>query len=142
MGSKTSVNPERSKKYGLGSTTAKEMIVLLEKVYHNKIATPAMCKEMIDHMKAAQDKDCFPRFLPAGVVVAHKTGAVTGVRTDAGILYLKKGGAVALCVLTSGNDDKRWASDNAGNVLCARVAQEVARYFAARAQAAGGKGKP
>jgi beta-lactamase class A len=141
MGSKTSVNPARTKKYGLGSTTAKEMIVLLEKVYHNKVAPPAMCKEMIDHMKAAQDKDSFSRFLPAGAVVAHKTGAVTGVRTDAGILYLKKGGAIALCVLTSGNDDKRWASDNAGNVLCARVAQEVARYFTAKAQATGGKGK-
>src|SRR6266542_13914 len=129
LGSKTSVNPERSKKYGLGSTTAKEMIVLLEKLHHNKIATPAMCKEMIEHLKNCQDKDSFRRFLPAGTVVAHKTGSVTGVRTDAGILYLKNGGPVALCVLTSGNEDKRWAPDNAGNVLCARVARAVHDYF-------------
>ncbi|HYT94107.1 MAG TPA: serine hydrolase [Gemmataceae bacterium] len=134
LGSKTSVNPERSKKYGLGSTTAKEMIVLLEKLYHHKIATPAMCKEMIEHLKNCQDKDSFPRFLPAGTVVAHKTGSVTGVRTDAGILYLKNGGPVALCVLTSGNEDKRWAPDNAGNVLCARVARAVHDYFAKKVE--------
>ncbi len=137
LGSKTSVNRERSKKYGLGSTTANETVRLLEKVHRGEVVSPAACKEMIEHLKNCQDKDCFPRFLPAGTAVAHKTGAVTGVRTDAGILYLKSG-PVAVCVLTSGNVDKRWAPDNAGNVLLARVAQEVYRHFAAAAKAPGG----
>src|SRR5437660_1493424 len=124
LGSKTSVNPERTKKFGLGSTTANEMVRLLEKVHKGEVVDAKACKEMLEHMKNSQFKETFQRFLPAGTVVAHKTGAVTGVRTDAGIIYLKSG-PVAVCVLTSGNADKSWRPDNAGNVLCARVAQEV-----------------
>jgi beta-lactamase class A len=88
---------------------------------------------MLDHLKNAQDKDCFPRFLPAKTVVAHKTGAVTGVRTDGGIIYTP-GGPVAVCVLTADNADKEWRPDNAGNVFCARVAEAVYHHFAAKAK--------
>jgi beta-lactamase class A len=107
------------------------MIELLERVHQGKVVTPQACKEMIEHLKKCEDKDCFPRFLPAKVTVAHKTGSVTGVRTDAGILYTPSG-PIALCVLTENNEDKSWRPDNAGNVLCARVAQEVVQYFDAK----------
>jgi beta-lactamase class A len=127
----TSIAPERSKKFGLGSTTAKEIVTLLEKVHQGKVVSPEVCNTMLEHLKNAQDKDCFPRFLPPKTVVAHKTGAVVGVRTDGGIIYTP-GGPVAVCVLTADNEDKRWAPDNAGNVLCARVAQEVYQHFSTR----------
>jgi beta-lactamase class A len=116
------------------------MVKLLEKVHKGEVVSPKVCKEMLEHMKHCQFKDGLPRFLPAGTVVAHKTGAVTGVRTDAGILYLKSG-PVAVCVLTADNADKSWRADNAGYVMCARVGQEVARYFAARAKAPAEDGK-
>jgi beta-lactamase class A len=128
-GSTTSVSPERTKKYGLGSTTAREMIGLLEKLHQSKLVSPEACQEMLDHMKKCEDKDKFPRFLPAGTVVAHKTGSLNEARTDAGILYLKSGGPVAVCVLTNDNADHTWRPDNAGNLLCAKVAKEVADYF-------------
>jgi beta-lactamase class A len=128
LGSKTSVWPERTKKYGLGSTTAKETVTLLERLHQGKLVSPEACKEMVTHLKKCQDKDTFRRLLPAGVEVAHKTGAVTGVRTDAGILYFK-GGPVAVCVLTADNEDKGWRPENAGNVLCARVARAVYDHY-------------
>jgi D-alanyl-D-alanine carboxypeptidase (penicillin-binding protein 5/6)/beta-lactamase class A len=128
LGSKTSIDPARTKKFGLGSTTANEMIKLLELVHQQKIVGRRACQEMLGHLKKCEDKDCFPRLLPAGTVVAHKTGAVTAARTDAGIIYTP-GGPVAVCVLTDNNEDKGWRSDNAGNVLCARVAREVYDYF-------------
>lgn len=127
-GKTTSVDPARTKKYGLGSTTAKDMVNLLEKVYRGKLATPKYCKEMIEHLKKCQDKDMFPRLLPKGTVVAHKTGTVSNSKTDAGILYLKSG-PVALCVLTDDNADRRWTRNNAGVLLCARVARAVHDYF-------------
>ena len=138
LGSKTSIDPPRTKKFGLGSTTAKEIVTLLEKVHQGKVVSPEVCKEMLEHLKNAQDKDCFPRFLPAKTVVAHKTGAVVGVRTDAGIIYTP-GGPVAVCVMTADNEDKAWRPDNAGNVICGRVAQEVYQHFAARAKKTTGK---
>jgi beta-lactamase class A len=124
----TSVFPERSKRFGLGSTTAREMVQLVEKLHQGKLVSPEACKEMLEHLKKCDDKDKFPRFLPGSTVVAHKTGSVSDARTDAGILYLKSG-PVAVCVLTADNEDKTWRPDNAGNVFCARVAQEVAAYF-------------
>ena len=36
---------------------------------------------------------------------------------------------IAICVLTNNNADRRWERDNAGNVLCARVAKTVYDYF-------------
>ena len=131
LGSKTSIDPERTKKYGLGSTTANEMIKLLELVHEGKVVSKDACKEMLEHLKKCEDKDMFPKLLPEKTVLAHKTGSVTGVRTDAGIIYTP-GGPVAVCVLTMDNEDKSWRPDNAGNVLCARVAREVYDYYTAK----------
>ena len=124
----TSVFPERSKQFGLGSTTAREMVGILEKLHQGKFVGPDACKEMIAILKRCDDRDKFPRLLPAAVQVAHKTGWVSDVSTDAGILYWAKG-PVALCVLTSSNEDKRWSVDNAAHLLCARVAREVYDSF-------------
>jgi beta-lactamase class A len=128
LGSKTSIDPERTKKFGLGSTTASEMIKLLDLVHHGKVVSKEACKEMLEHLKNCQDKDMFPRLLPDGTVVAHKTGAVSNAKTDAGIIY-SPAGPIAVCVLTNENTDQRWRSDNAGHLLCARVAREAYDYF-------------
>jgi D-alanyl-D-alanine carboxypeptidase (penicillin-binding protein 5/6)/beta-lactamase class A len=130
-GSTTSVSPERTKKYGLGSTTAREMVGLLEKLQGGEVVQPAATRIMLGHLRRCDDREKFPRFLPSGIVVAHKTGSVSDARTDAGILYLESG-PVALCVLTAQNDDKTWRADNAGNLLCAQVAKEVYEYFRAK----------
>ena len=131
-GSTTSVDPARTKKYGLGSTTAREMVELLERLYCGKVVSPAACKQMIEHLKKCEDKDKLVRFLPKAVVVAHKSGSVTDVKTDAGIIYLP-GGPVAVCVLTAGNADRRYAEDNAASLFIGRVGREVYRHFADRA---------
>ncbi len=127
----TSVFPERSKRWGLGSTTAREMVGLLEKLHEGKLVSPEACKEMLEHLKKCEDRDKFPHLLPPKTVVAHKTGSLDAVRTDAGIIYTP-GGPVAVCVLTADNADHRWEVDNAGNVICAKVAKEVYDYFAAK----------
>lgn len=127
-GSTTSVFPERTKRFGLGSTTAREMIGLLERLHQGKLVSPEASKEMLEHLKRCDDKEKFPRFLPAKTGIAHKTGSVSDARTDAGILYTPTG-PVALCVLTAENADKSWTADNAGNLLCAKVAKEVYDTF-------------
>jgi beta-lactamase class A len=125
----TSVFPERSKKFGLGSTTADEMVRLCETVYRKQIVNPSACDEMLDHLRACDDKDKFPRFLPPGTKVAFKTGSVSDARTAAGIIDCPDG-PVALCVLSNANEDQRWVADNAGNRLCADIARAVYDYYA------------
>lgn len=124
----TSVFPERSEKFGLGSTTASEMVGLLEQLHSETLVSPEASKAMLEHLKKCDDKDKFPRFLPTGTVVAHKTGSVNEARTDAGIIF-SPSGPIFLCVLTAKNEDKSWTPDNAGNRLCATVAREVFAHF-------------
>ena len=124
----TSVFPERSKQFGLGSTTAVEMIGLCEAVYRNQLVSPQACAEMLGHLRACEDKEKLPRFLPPGTQVAFKTGSLDDTRTAAGIIEWP-GGPVAVCVLSCDNDDKSWVADNAGNRLCADIARAVYDYF-------------
>jgi D-alanyl-D-alanine carboxypeptidase (penicillin-binding protein 5/6) len=124
---KTSVAPERSTKFGLGSTTANEMIRLLEMIQSKKIVTPEACDAMLDHLRHCEDKR-LSKLLPPGVKVAHKTGSVAVVRTDAGLIEAK-GGPIAICVLTNNNKDQRWTAENAGEVLTSKIAREVYDYF-------------
>jgi beta-lactamase class A len=124
----TSVFPERSKQFGLGSTTALEMIRLCESLHKHEIISVAASEEMLKHMLACDDKDKFPRFLPPGTKVAFKTGSVDGTRTAAGILTTRRG-PVALCVLSADHADGRFVPDNAGNRLCADVAKSVYDHY-------------
>jgi beta-lactamase class A len=124
----TSINPERSKKFGLGSTTARETVGLLEKVYQGKVVSPEVCKEMLDHMKKCDDKTKMKRYLPTKIEVAHKTGSVDAAKTDAGILYLPSG-PVAVCVLTAQNEDKAYKDDNAAHILIGRIGEQIYEHF-------------
>jgi len=130
-GSTTSVDPERTKKYSLGSTTASETVKLLELIHTEKAASSESCKEMVKHLKANEDKDQLLRSLPAGTVVAHKSGATNQVRTDAGILYIpnpkdaKAKIPVAVCVLTNENKDTRWTKDNEGEATIGKIGQAI-----------------
>jgi beta-lactamase class A len=124
----TSVFPERSKQFGLGSTTALEMVRLCEAVYRKQLVTPEACEEMLEHLRACEDRDKFPKLLPSQTKVAFKTGSLAEVRTAAGIIEWPAG-PVALCVLSSENEDHRWVPDNAGNRLCAEIARTVYDHF-------------
>jgi beta-lactamase class A len=125
----TSVYPERSKEFGLGSTTAREMLGLLEKLNKGELVSREASKEMLGHLKKCDDKDKFTKLLPPGTVVAHKTGSVSDARTDAGIIYTKSG-PIAVVVLTAKNKDTSWTPESAGNALCARVAKAVYDVYA------------
>jgi beta-lactamase class A len=130
----TSVFPERSQRFGLGSTTAAEMGRLFEALHRQELVSPEACAAMRKHLLACDDKDKFPRFLPAGTKVAFKTGSIDAARTAAGIIETPAG-PVALCVLTAENEDRRWVPDNAGNRLCAEVAREVFDHYKTQAEA-------
>jgi beta-lactamase class A len=130
-GGTTSVDKKRTAKYGLGSTTARGMVRLFEKVQTNDGVRPAMKLALLEHLKKCDDKEKFGRTLAPGAVIAHKTGSVSDAKTDAGIFYTPSG-PIVVCVLTAGNTDRRWARDNAGDLLCARVGRAVCDHYAAK----------
>ncbi len=124
----TSIDKERSKEYGLGSTTANDMVKLCEELHDKKMVSEKASKQMLDHMYACDDKLKVPRLLPPGTKVAHKTGSVNSSRTDAGIID-SPAGPIAYCILTNKNKDQRWTDDNAGDLFCAKIGDAIYRYF-------------
>lgn len=124
----TSVFPERSKQFGLGSTTANEMVRLFDDLNAKRLVDEKACDAMREHLLTCDDKLKFPRYLPSGTKIAFKTGSVDASRTCAGIIECKEG-PIALCVLTSENEDESWTNNNAGDILCAKIAKQVYDYF-------------
>ena len=124
----TSIAPDRSKLYGLGSTTANETVNLLEQLHKGTAASPESCKAMLDHLLACDDKTMLLSQLPDGTKVAHKSGAVSESRCNAGIIYGPKG-PFAICVLTTNNKDKSWKDDNAAHVLIGNIARVAFDHF-------------
>ena len=124
----TSLFPERSKQFGLGSTTAAEMVSLLEQLANGEMISAAASQNIIKLLGDCDDRTKIPRDLPPGIKVAHKTGAVSNSRTDAGLIF-SPAGEIAVCVLTHDNEDRGWDTDNAANVLCGKIARIAYDYF-------------
>lgn len=124
----TSIFPDRSEKFGLGSTTAREMISLLERLEKGELVSPTACEAMKKHLLACDDNTKLKKLLPPGTKMAHKTGAVSATRTDAGLIY-SPSGAIAICVLTNDNKDQTWTDDNAAQMLCAKIGKTVYDHF-------------
>ncbi len=124
----TSIFPERSQKFGLGSTTAGEMVSLLQRLDHGDLVSAKSSKEMIDLLFANTDRTMLLRDLPPSVKVAHKSGAVSNVRTDAGLIDAPNG-RIAICVLTSDNEDQSWGNENEAHLLIGRIARAAFDYF-------------
>lgn len=124
----TSVFLERSKQFGLGSTTAHEMVRLFEDLHAKRLVDEKASDAMREHLLTCDDKAKFPRYLPPGTKIAFKTGSVNQSRTCAGIIECGEG-PIALCVLTSENEDESWTDQNAGDLLCAKIAKEVYDHF-------------
>ncbi len=104
-----SVDMERSVKYGLGSTTAADMVSLLEKVQNRQVVSKEACDTILKHLLTCDDRSKIPRYLPKSIKIYHKTGSVANVRTDAGLIDLPSG-MIAIAVLTNNNKDQSWVT--------------------------------
>ncbi len=124
----SSIAPDRSEKFGLGSTTANEMIRLLSQLDKQELVSADASRQMYEHLLACQDKPRLGKSLPRGTKVAIKTGSVSAARNGAGIIE-SPSGHIAICVLTAKNKDQRWEDDNAAELLCAEIARLTYEYF-------------
>ena len=125
---KSSIFPERSQKYGLGSTTAADMVKLLGLMQSGKLVSENASLQMLKLMQDCDDNTKIAKFIPAGVKVANKSGEVSASRTDAALIDSKTG-PIAICVLTTNNKDQRWGNDNPAHLLCANIGKVVYEHF-------------
>lgn len=126
----TSNDMERSKAFGLGSTSANDMLVMLSALHDRSFVDKATSDQIMKHLYDCEDRMKAARYLPASVKVAHKGGSVNAARTDAGIIDLPEGkGSILFCILTMNNKDESWTDDNEGDVLSADIGKAVYDYF-------------
>ncbi|MEM1271821.1 MAG: serine hydrolase, partial [Bacteroidota bacterium] len=73
---------------GLSNTaTSSDLAEVLAALMRHDIVSAAADEEMIQVMARQQYNSMIPRGVPDGSTVAHKTGWITGIRHDAGIVY-------------------------------------------------------
>jgi beta-lactamase class A len=118
--SKAGLDPA-NQKYGLGSSTPREMVILLERIENGKIVSPEASKEIIKVLKRQRDTNGIPRRM-GDLVVANKSGALDHLRSDVGIVYAK-GNRIAMAITCEDVPKIDWTSDNEGLILISKVAE-------------------
>jgi beta-lactamase class A len=87
------------------TTTARALLVLFERLANGRAVDAAADAEMVAVLKRQTFNDALPAGLPPGVAVAHKTGTITRIHHDAGIVYAKR--PYVLVVLVRGIGDQK-----------------------------------
>lgn len=121
---------EDAKKFGLGVTTADDMLHLLTLVKQHEILTPAACDQMLTILGKQRDNDAFPRYtsnLP-GVTWEHKTGALDAIRNDVGIAETPAS-PIVMAGFAHDSPDHQWTADNAALLVLGRLAQAALAHF-------------
>jgi len=121
LGYSTAGKLPQNRKYGLGMSTPRDMVTILEKLARGEIVSPAASEDMIAILKRTQDSTGIPRHL-GGVPVAHKIGSLEALRSDVGIVY-SKNGRIAMAITVDGMPKADWSPDNPGSLLIADLAK-------------------
>jgi beta-lactamase class A len=114
---------EENRRFGLGRTSPREMVMLLEKLERGEVVSPAVSKEMIDLMKREQGKDGIWRGLWR-VPKATKSGALDALRANVGIIYHPRG-RIALAVTCDDMPEPAWTVDNPALHLMSRLSELI-----------------
>ena len=87
------------------STTARGLLVLFERIGRSKAVDPKSDAAMIAVLKRQKFNDGIPAGLPPGTEVAHKTGNITRIHHDAGIVYARR--PYVLVILVRGIQEQK-----------------------------------
>ena len=88
---------------GLNNTTdAFDLMLIFEKIATGEIISKKACSEMINILLNQEFNSRIPALLPSDVKVAHKTGSITGIEHDGGIVILPDGRKYILVILSKG----------------------------------------
>jgi beta-lactamase class A len=80
--------------------TADGLLRILVLLCQGKAFSPALSRRMMDILHGQEFNQGIPARLPKGARVAHKTGEISTVAHDAGVIYLPKRKPYVLVVLT------------------------------------------
>jgi beta-lactamase class A len=90
-------------------TSAYDLMLIFDQLARRSVVTAQSSEDMIDILLDQAFNDMIPALLPKDVKVAHKTGWITGLHHDSGIVILPDGRQYVLVLLTSNLKDEETA---------------------------------
>lgn len=101
------------------TTTPRDLRIMYEQLVQGEMLSLESVDAIISILKDQKYNDMFPVRLPEGTPVAHKTGWITNVHHDSGIIYMPNGDSFVLVFLSKEAPDRE-------AVLAASA--DIARY--------------
>jgi beta-lactamase class A len=104
-------------------TTANDLLVIFEKIARGEIVDNTSCQAMIKILLNQQFNEVIPARLPKDVKVAHKTGNISNVYHDSGIVFLPDGRKYVLVLLS-----KNLKNEEQAKKAMAEVSEMIYKY--------------
>lgn len=109
-----------NKLFGIGRSSSRDMVKLLEMLERGDVVSKEASAEMIAILKRQQYTDGVGRNLLDTVPVASKSGALDRLRSDVGIIYTRRG-RIVMAITVDDMPVVHYSMDNAGNELIWRL---------------------
>jgi beta-lactamase class A len=106
------------------TTTANDLMIIFEKIANGQAIDSTASQAMIQILLDQKFNEIIPARLPKDVKVAHKTGNITGVQHDSGIVFLPDGRKYVLVMLSKGIKDEK-----AAIAAMAEASEQIYQYM-------------
>ena len=110
---------EDNKAYNLGmnnTVTANDLMVIFQHIANGTVVNKKACDAMIDILMHQHFKEKIAGKLPADVKTATKSGSITKVSHDSGIVFLPDGRKYVIVLLSRGIEDEKAADETLATV--------------------------
>ena len=98
------------------TTTAHDLALIFEKIATGQAVNAEASQAMINILLDQKFNEIIPALLPADVKVAHKTGSITHVHHDSGIVILPDGRKYVLVLLSKDWEDEKLTIQTMANI--------------------------
>ena len=129
VNSRTPGRENNRTQYGWGQTTAKEMAMLFEKIYHNEIFSPESCDRMMRSLgRNYWDVDEAISQIPPYIEVFSKNGCVNASRSEV-LLVNAPHNPYIFSIFTKNNKDEQWTHQNEAWTRARKISRLLWNYF-------------
>ena len=111
-----------NKLFGIGRSSPKDMVRLLEMLEKGEVVSKEASAEMIAILKRQQYKDGLGRNVFDTVPVASKSGSLDRLRSDVGIVYTRRG-RIVMAITVDDMAVVHYTTDDIGSLLIWRLSQ-------------------
>ncbi len=106
------------------TTTASDLLKIYTHLATGELIDKSSNQAMIDILLDQKFNEIIPAYLPKEVKVAHKTGSITGIHHDSGIVFLPNGKRYVLVLLSKNLEDF-----DHGTMTMARISKLIYDYY-------------